>query len=849
MPTPIDVFISYARKDAALLGELVTHLALLKRTGLVRTWHDREIEAGADWEAEILDRLDAARVVLLLVSADFLASPSCWDREMERAMERHAAGAARVVPILLRACDWKAAPFAALAALPDGERPIQSWPDRDEAWADVVIRLRGLLEKLAPSLPAASSAPSYPDAETRRLAEELERARARQRALREAGMDDAEAREEVLALRRRMREGGQLRAGDRLGQGRYLLLERVGRGGFANVWRARDDERGECVAIKVLHASLAEDSLRRERFFRGAQRMAALDHPGIVRVLDPCGEDGGFHYFVMELIAGADLQRAVLDEQILAEQVVPLLLGVGGALQAAHAAGLVHRDVKPANILVDAAGAPRLTDFDLVAAADTTGGTRTGALGTFVYSAPEVLDRPQDADVRADVYGLGMTALFCLHGAPLPAEVVHDRQAFLRELPCPGTLKAVLEKAVAWKRDQRFASMEELCTALVIACRPRSAGRTVELRQAAPAAAPAGPAKAMPAAHGQAGAADPRQGAPAALPAWALPARPAVAPPARLASSPPARPAVAPAEPRRAAPAPQKHDAAATAEAMVEALAAAPASLSRLARRVRQMDALKLDLTLVAIPGGRFRMGSADDEALAQDDERPRRGVRISSFSMTKGPVTQRLYREVMGQDDGQVFGDLPVSGVSWFEAVAFCNRLSELMGFSPAYRIEEHEVTWLRGADGFRLPTEAEWEYAARGSDERLYPWGDEPPSAQPSEQQLCWSGAPGASLKARARPCPVGRYPKGASPFGLLDMAGNVWEWCWDYYDVYLPRAGGEIDPAGPPAGPARVLRGGSFRVGAASRIRAAARNKFLPSLRGIDIGFRCARGARYG
>ncbi|AGP35217.1 SUMF1/EgtB/PvdO family nonheme iron enzyme [Sorangium cellulosum] len=781
MPTPIDVFISYARKDTALLGELVTHLALLKRTGLIRTWHDREIEAGADWEAEILDRLDAARVVLLLVSADFLASPSCWDREMERAMERHAAGAARVVPILLRACDWKAAPFAALAALPDGERPIQSWPDRDEAWADVVIRLRGLLEKLAPSLPAASSAPSYPDAETRRLAEELERARARQKALRDAGMDDAEAREEVLALRRRMREGGQLRAGDRLGQGRYLLLERVGRGGFANVWRARDDERGESVAIKVLHASLAEDSTRRERFFRGAQRMAALDHPGIVRVLDPCGEDGGFHYFVMELVPGADLQRAVLDKQILAEQVVPLVLCVGGALQAAHAAGLVHRDVKPANILVDAAGAPRLTDFDLVAAADTTGGTRTGALGTFVYSAPEVLDRPQDADVRADVYGLGMTALFCLHGAPLPAEVVHDRQAFLRELPCPGTLKAVLEKAVAWKRDQRFATMEELCTALVIACRPRSTGRTVELRQAAPA--------------------------------------------------------------------PQKHAAAATAEAMVEALAAAPASLSRLARRVRQMDALKLDLTLVAIPGGRFRMGSADDEALAQDDERPRREVRISSFSMTKGPVTQRLYREVMGQDDGQVFGDLPVSGVSWFEAVAFCNRLSELMGFSPAYRIEEHEVTWLRGADGFRLPTEAEWEYAARGNDGRLYPWGDEPPSAPPSEQQLCWSGAPGASLKARARPCPVGRYPKGASPFGLLDMAGNVWEWCWDYYDVYPPRTGREIDPAGPRAGSARVLRGGSFRVGAASRIRAAARNKFLPSLRGIDIGFRCALGARYG
>ncbi|WP_437959253.1 SUMF1/EgtB/PvdO family nonheme iron enzyme [Sorangium sp. So ce119] len=785
MPTPIDVFISYARKDAALLGELVTHLALMKHQGLVRTWHDREIEAGADWEAETLDRLDAARIVLLLVSADFLASPSCWDREMARAMARHTAGAAQVVPIVLRACDWKAAPFAALAALPDGERPIQSWPDRDEAWADVTVRLRGLIERIA-SVPTASPTPSYPDAETRRLAEELERARARQKALRDAGMDDAEVQEEVLALRRRMREGGQLRAGDRLGQGRYLLLERVGRGGFANVWRAHDDGRGGSVAIKVLHASLAEDSTRRERFFRGARRMAALSHPGVVRVLEPCGEDGGFHYFVMELIPGGDLQRAVLEMRVSTEQVVPLILSVGDALRAAHAAGLVHRDVKPANILVDAAGAPRLTDFDLVAAADTTGGTRTGALGTFVYSAPEVLDRPHDADVRADVYGLGMTALFCLHGAALPAEVVHDRQTFLRQLSCPDSIKAVLEKAVAWKCDQRFTSVEELCTALLFTTRSRSSA-PAEQRQAAPA------------------------------------------------------------EQRQAAPAEQRQ--AAPADNVLAALATAPTSLPRLTRRVRQMDAVTLDLTMVDIPSGRFWMGSADDDALAQNDERPRRHVWLSSFSMAKGPVTQRLYREVMGQDS-QPFGELPMTGMSWFDAVAFCNRLSQLLGISPAYRIEGGEVSWLRAAEGFRLPTEAEWEYAARGTDGRLYPWGDEPPAAQPSEQQLCWSGASGASsgIQKRARPCPVGRYPKGASAFGLLDMAGSVWEWCWDYYDRYVLAKGPELDPSGP-AGSERVLRGGSFRGRIASRMRAAARTKHLPSLRAIDVGFRCARGAKFG
>jgi serine/threonine protein kinase len=98
---------------------------------------------------------------------------------------------------------------------------------------------------------------------------------------------------EIQQLRREMREGGQLRAGDWLGDGRYLLLEPIGRGGFSIVWRAHDSELQRDVAIKVLHAELAGDSVRRERFFRGARRMVDLAGDGVVRVLDPHGEDGG----------------------------------------------------------------------------------------------------------------------------------------------------------------------------------------------------------------------------------------------------------------------------------------------------------------------------------------------------------------------------------------------------------------------------------------------------------------------------------------------------------------------------------------------------------------------------
>src|SRR6185295_20240204 len=117
----IDVFIAYARNDESALEELVAHLAPLQRQGLIHAWYDRQVEAGDVWEAEIREHIEAAQMILLLVSADFLASPSCWDSEMERALRRQTAGAARVIPILLRACDWKNTPFGALSALPDNE--------------------------------------------------------------------------------------------------------------------------------------------------------------------------------------------------------------------------------------------------------------------------------------------------------------------------------------------------------------------------------------------------------------------------------------------------------------------------------------------------------------------------------------------------------------------------------------------------------------------------------------------------------------------------------------------------------------------------------------------------------
>jgi serine/threonine protein kinase/nucleoside phosphorylase len=309
--------------------------------------------------------------------------------------------------------------------------------------------------------------PQYPDEQTRLLVGQLEGARARKKRLQASGANTFQVDQEILSLRRQLREGGQLRAGDWLGNDRYLLLEAIGRGGFGNIWKAHDQTTQSIVAIKVLHTNLAGDLERRERFFRGARRMAELQHPAVVRVLEQHGEDGGFHYFIMEYVAGGNLRQAVLQGVITPDKLVPIILRVGEALALGHSKGLIHRDVKPANILLDEQGCPLLTDFDLVGAVDTTGGTRTGTMGTIVYAAPECLERPQDADARADVYGLGMTALFGFYGADLPFhQIMRSPENFLDQLACPAPIKRVLRRATSLERGERYKDAGEFIAEL-----------------------------------------------------------------------------------------------------------------------------------------------------------------------------------------------------------------------------------------------------------------------------------------------------------------------------------------------------------------------------------------------
>jgi uncharacterized protein (TIGR02996 family) len=222
-----------------------------------------------------------------------------------------------------------------------------------------------------------------------------------------------------------------------------------------------------------------------------------------------------------------------------------------------------------------------------------------------------------------------------------------------------------------------------------------------------------------------------------------------------------------------------------------------------LARGVRPCVPLLVNsvgMRLAFIPAGTFLMGSPEDEGGRDPDEGPQHPVTISRpFFLGVHAVTPLDLYRVMRTPPPAVaeLWDCPADGVSWEEAVEFCRRLSEL----PAEKQARHR---------YRLPTEAEWEYACRAQTQTAYHFGDSLSPAQANFDGRPLAGGPVAPV-FRGQAVPVGSYPPNA--FGLFDMHGNVWEWCADWYDVSSYQEGPAADPTGPGSGLGRVLRGGSW------------------------------------
>jgi len=161
------IFFSYCHADEALRDRLEVHLSLMKNQGLIETWHDRGITAGSNVDETIDENLETADVILLLISADFLASRYCFAIEMKRALQRHHEGTARVIPVILEPCDWHTAPFGKLLAVPKDGKAVTTWPNQAEAWVDVTRQIRKAIEEvehgkasLTMARPASSSQPA-----------------------------------------------------------------------------------------------------------------------------------------------------------------------------------------------------------------------------------------------------------------------------------------------------------------------------------------------------------------------------------------------------------------------------------------------------------------------------------------------------------------------------------------------------------------------------------------------------------------------------------------------------------------------------------------------------------------
>jgi len=263
---------------------------------------------------------------------------------------------------------------------------------------------------------------------------------------------------------------------------------------------------------------------------------------------------------------------------------------------------------------------------------------------------------------------------------------------------------------------------------------------------------------------------------------------------------------------------------------------------------------------MVTIPAGTFMMGSPASEPNRYSNE-TQHSVTLSSFKMSKYQVTQEQWEAVMGIGTNPSFyhggagqepavgenqGRRPVEQVSWYDALVFCNKLSIKEGLTPAYSISgktnpadwgtvptNSDATWnavviVAGSTGYRLPTEAQWEYACRAGTTTAYNTGD-----TISDSTGWYSNNSGSKTHE------VGKKP--ANAWGLYDMHGNVWEWCWDWYGSYS--SGAQIDPMGASSGTYRVLRGGSW-FSSAERLRSAIRYYYSPYIRDGDLGFRLVR-----
>jgi len=694
--------------------------------------------------------------------------------------------------------------------------------------------------------------------------------------------------------------------------GKYRILEELGRGGFATVYRAEDSTLGREVALKVLHPQLLTEAGWVERFHREARAIARLRHPHIVTIYE-IGEAEGRLFITMDLLKLGSVQdRLAAHGRFTWAETLLLLQQVADALDYAHGEGIVHRDLKPANILLDPRTGAVLTDFGfakLVGESSMSLSLSGGVMGTPAYIAPEIWDG-QDPTAQSDIYALGCVVYELLTGERLfegktPSVVMRKHLLDGPQFPAgwpegaPQGVEDVLRKALAREPGERYASAGELLAAL------RDLEEEALIRQAREAIAwgvahdlallqaeAESQRAAQEAALRQAAADAVRRQQWEAEQAAVAAAREReryqaeqVAPMQPAVYAPVPQPAPQSTSKRRAfprwawaplgivglaslvgliwglsqggggaTPTPERivETVIVTQEVVVErvitatpspepeTVQTAEATMTSGAHALVDTWTRPADgMVMVYVPAGEFQMGSTEGDS----DEEPVHTVALDGFWIDRTEVTNAQYAAFLSATGNQNEG-----GAAWLD-LSDADCLIEQTGstFRSKSGYAQHpaiEVTWYGAAAycawaGGRLPTEAEWEYAARGPEALTYPWGNAAPTCNVANY---W-GKDGGCI---GKTTPVGNYPSGASWVGALDLAGNVWEWVADWYGSYP--SGRQVNPTGPASGDFRVLRGGSWFYGEFNS-RGATRSGDTPTDAYYYYGFRCEVSAAPG
>ncbi len=626
---------------------------------------------------------------------------------------------------------------------------------------------------------------------------------------------------------------------------RYEILELLGKGGMAMVYKAYDTRLEREVAIKIIRQDafppeILHDVLK--RFEREAKSLARLSHPNIVKVLD-YGEYEGSPFLVMEYFPGGTLKEKI-GEPISWQEAMRLLLPIARGVEYAHNREVIHRDIKPANILMAENGQPTLSDFGIAKLfqdENTTVLTGSGvAMGTPEYMAPE--QWTGETGYKSDMYSLGIILYEMVTGRR-PYRADTPGGVFLKQvtepLPFPSGVVANLPKAVEGflfkalakepadrfpdlgafiKEIENLLSNDDANAQTSIDATPakRSGPESVLKTPVSSISKPAASSYRRVAIFGGVGVVLVGIGVVAII--------------ALIIGLPKIQGTLTTASTSTPITATEPPELTATEALEVTSVSAIlPAEIT---------DDKNVQMILVS--AGKFTMGSnADDELLAQckdfdpscesswqGDEQPSHTVSLDAFYMDRYEVTNALYAACVdagacehptqnnSANRADYYGNpeydnFPVVYVDWNMAQAYCE--------------------W-RGA---RLPTEAEWEKAARGTEGFIYPWGEETDATSAN-----YNGDAGDTTA-------VGSYESGQSPYGMYDMAGNVWEWVSDYYSETYYQNSPSANPSGPESGELHVVRGGSW-YDHPYLIRTSVRNAFDPNFVENNFGIRCASPA---